>query len=195
MWNVAHFDSNGCIISYNFTLFYWCKSLILFFSHVSLNKLPYKWIFNFVIVHEIILDYLVQQTACISNAVIVRRTLLNVCMTFMYIYNDIQLHVWHTSYSFLDHQQVYHHIRLKEFKLYIHANGFFGGYACVLFVEDCCLHVWKPIHFLLSFNSLLFTLWSHTSAIHYVYALCYGSVSNLITDKWHLILLCTLLDF
>lgn len=40
-----------------------------------------------------LLDYLVQQTACISNAVIVRRTLLNVCMTFMYIYDDIQLHV------------------------------------------------------------------------------------------------------
>lgn len=168
MWNVAHFDSNGCIISYNFTLFYWCKSLILFFSHVSLNKLPYKWIFNFVIVHEIILDYLVQQTACISNAVIVRRTLLNVCMTFMYIYNDIQLHVWHTSYSFLDHQQVYHHIRLKEFKLYIHANGFFGVYACVLFVEDCCLHVWKQF----TFFYLLILYYSPFDHIQVQYIIC-----------------------
>lgn len=44
-------------------------------------------------VHEIIVDYFVQQISCISNAVIVRRTLLNVCMTFMYIYDDIQLHV------------------------------------------------------------------------------------------------------
>lgn len=33
VWNVAHFDSNGCIvISFNFTLFYKCKSLILFFT-------------------------------------------------------------------------------------------------------------------------------------------------------------------
>lgn len=97
VWNVAHFDSNGCIvISFNFTLFYKCKSLILFFLHISLNKLPYTLIFNFVVAWN---DSLIQQTTCtsISNAVVFSRTLPHVCMIFVYIYADIQLHV-HVSH-------------------------------------------------------------------------------------------------